>query len=152
MQNTCQKMVQVESRQVFDVNRLAPLCSAHSIPSEQLKHTKQKNNYSPNTRLTKHFLQIITLILAPDKFTNKFVSFSHQILCRYHLETKHYTWTTSGRLVPRAAFPLFRLQRIVWTYKVISVVLETPACSLDKKKLYKVCATALRHILPCSES
>lgn len=90
MQNTCKKKVQVECRQEFDVNRLVPLCSAHSIPTEQLKHTKQKNNYSPNTRLTKHFLQIITLILAPDKFTNKFVSFSHQILCRYHLETKHY--------------------------------------------------------------
>lgn len=62
----------------------------HSTPSEQLKHTEQKNNYSPNTRLTKHFLQIIAFILAPDKFTSKSISFSHWILCKQHLETKHY--------------------------------------------------------------
>lgn len=62
--HTCKVKVREERRQIFDVNRLAPLCSAHSTPSKHQGHTDLRRIINAQITLTKCFPQIITSILA----------------------------------------------------------------------------------------
>lgn len=142
--HTCKVKVQEERRQIFDVNRLAPLCSAHSTPSKHQGHTELRRIINAQITLTKCFPQIITSILANLKLylaSFHFKFFADTTTCDVTLT--ECCLENYGKPTARAAF--LWLPRTVRTRTATSVVLETSAHT--PAEVLKACVTSMRQVL-----